>query len=230
MNDAQRGGFRHYLAMVTLTYAPDVEWHPYHITEFQKRLRAWLKYRGFGYRNVWVSELQKRGIPHYHIAIWVPHGLRLPKPDRNGWWPHGMSNVEGVKKPFGYLTKYLSKGQDTIHKFPKGMRTHGSGGLSKEAQLERRWWLAPKYVRDRWPSIEDDVVRAQGGGWVSRKHGDWMPSPWELVSFGIGGVTVRWRGCPEWEQFYMSQRGYDYADGVYFRRGNNPFAGTMMVS
>lgn len=87
---------------MTLTYAPDTEWQPYHVTEYHKRLRAWLKYRGHEYRNVWVSELQKHGIPHYHILIWAPHGMRLPKADVVGWWLYGMSNIEGVQKPIGY--------------------------------------------------------------------------------------------------------------------------------
>jgi len=117
------GGFRYFLAMVTLTYAPGVAWSPDHIPDMQRKIRAWLRCRGYRYAFVWVCELQQRGAPHYHLLIWVPHGLRLPKFDQFGWWPHGMTQIEMVEKPIGYLIKYLSKGQDSIHRFTQQMVT-----------------------------------------------------------------------------------------------------------
>lgn len=193
---AERRGFRYFLAMLTLTYAPGIEWQPYHITEIQKRIRAWLAARGHRYCYVWVCELQQRGAPHYHVLIWIPRGLRLPKPDSFGWWPHGMSNIQKVERGGGYLAKYLSKMGDGIHRFRKGQRTHGSGGLDVAASRERRWWMAPKYVRDLWPSWQSNVSPAKGGGWVARITGEWVPSPWRLVSFGAMGVVVRWIAGP----------------------------------
>ena len=191
------GGFRYFLAMLTLTYAPGIEWSPKHIPELQKKIRAWLRYRGHRYAFVWVCELQERGAPHYHLLIWVPWGLRLPRPDQFGWWPHGSTRIEKVEKPIGYLIKYLSKGQDSIHRFIKGQRTHGSGGLTPAAKMERRWWLAPSYVRQRWPDFHDDVHPAEGGGWISRQTGEWIASPWEFVSWSpTTGAIIRWTAGP----------------------------------
>lgn len=194
----QNGGHRHFMAMLTLTYAPGVEWKSNHVPDLQKRIRGWLSYRGHSYAYVWVCELQERGAPHYHILIWIPRGLRLPKADAFGWWPHGSTSIEKVEKPIGYLMKYLSKGQDTIHRYVKGQRTHGSGGLDHNAKKERRWWLAPSYVRKRWPDHKDDVHPAQGGGWVSRATGEWMASPWKFISWHpLYGAVIRWIAGPE---------------------------------
>jgi hypothetical protein len=194
----QQGGFRHFMAMLTLTYAPGVQWQPNHIPDLQKRIRGWLRYRGHSYGYVWVCELQERGAPHYHILIWIPRGLRLPMADAFGWWPYGSTSIEKVEKPLGYLIKYLSKGKDTIHRFVKGQRTHGSGGLDHNVKQERRWWLAPSYVRKRWPDYRDDVHPAKGGGWVSRVTGEWMPSPWQFVSWHpLTGAVIRWIAGPE---------------------------------
>lgn len=191
-DEMQKGGFRHFLAMLTLTYRPDVEWDKRHIPELQKRIRGWLRYRGYRYAFVWVCELQQRGAPHYHLLIWVPWGLRLPKPDAFGWWPHGDTRIEKVEKPIGYLIKYLSKGQDSIHRFAKGQRTHGSGGLSGKSKIERRWWLAPGWVRKRWPEHKDDVRPAKGGGWVATTTGEWVASPWQFVGCDpVKGVRIR---------------------------------------
>ncbi|MBL6750466.1 MAG: hypothetical protein ISP90_08080 [Nevskia sp.] len=189
----QRNGFRTFMAMLTLTYAPGVKWDPRHVPEFQKRIREWLRYWGHRYAFVWVCELQQRGAPHYHILIWVPHGVRLPKPDAMGWWTHGSTRIEKVTKAIGYLLKYVSKGQDSIHRFAKGQRTHGSGGLDADSKKERRWWLAPSYVRKRWTDWRDDVRPAPGGGWMSRATGEWMASPWKFVSWHpLTGAIIRW--------------------------------------
>jgi len=38
----------------------------------------------------------------------------LPKPDKQGWWPHGMPKIESCRKQsVGYLIKYATKGQQT---------------------------------------------------------------------------------------------------------------------
>lgn len=197
LSDQAQNGFRTFLAMLTVTYGPGVEWSPYHITELQKRIRYWMNVRGFPYAYIWVCELQQRGAPHYHIVIWIPYGRRLPKPDEVGWWPHGMTKIEGVKRSaIGYLMKYLSKGRDDIARFAKGQRTHGSGGLTKASKQQRRWWMAPKFVRDRFPEWQMDVAPAPGGGWVARETGEWVASPWKIVCIGKSGVVVRWIAGP----------------------------------
>jgi hypothetical protein len=188
---AADAGFRHLLVMVTLTYAPGSEWAPHHISAYQKNVRAWMNARGHKYSYVWVCELQRRGAPHYHVLVWLPRGLRLPKADLKGWWPHGMTNTQQVRHGGGYLAKYLSKVGTEIHRFRKGQRTHGSGGLDAPSKLERRWWLAPGYVREKWDAPTYDVRPAAGGGWFSRLTGELLPSPWKLVGFSPSHVIVR---------------------------------------
>ncbi len=190
----ERDGVRYFLAMLTLTYAPGIAWKPTHLPELHKRIREYLRYRNHRYSYVWVCELQQRGAPHYHILIWLPWGIRLPKADLFGWWPHGSTNIEKVEKPIGYMIKYLSKTQDEIHRYVKGQRTHGSGGLDDIDKIERRWWLSPSYVRQHWPDKADDVRPATGGGWVARRTGEWIDSQWEFVCFvPLVGAVIRRR-------------------------------------
>ena len=192
--DGQRGGFRWKTAMLTLTYRPDVEWDRGHVTGCLKAIRDYLRRRGHRFRYVWVLENTKAGKPHYHVLIWLPRGITLPKPDKRGWWPHGWTRIEWARNPVGYLAKYASKG-DGGHAFPKGARLCGSGGLSLRARLERAWWMAPQWVKDRF-SVEDRPVRAPGGGWMSRVTGEHLPSPWRLVRAGPGWLWAQFEQVP----------------------------------
>ena len=189
------GGFRWRRTMVTLTYKNARDWQPDHITHALKLFRQWVKRFGGGRaRYVWVAELQKRGAVHYHILVWHLRGMpfwdRGPKP-KNGakqvaWWPHGMSNSQPVREnAICYMVKYASKmanDEAAIElRFPKGLRMHSCGGLTKLESMQRRWALSPSYVREYWTNWRDDVHRARkGGGWESRVTGKWMPSKWHL--------------------------------------------------
>ncbi|BAK77093.1 putative phage replication protein [Pseudogulbenkiania sp. NH8B] len=193
--NATRRGFLTKSAMLTLTYRDDVEWSPRHVSDLLERLRKWLKRRGVkACRYVWVLELTKRGRPHYHLIVWLPKGLTMPKPDKQGWWPHGMTKIEWAKRPVGYLAKYASKGQNVDAegnelRMPDGARIYGVGGLDAAQRDEKAWWLSPGWVRDLW-EIEDRPRRAIGGGWFALKTGDWRPSPFE-VSFAGGVPRIR---------------------------------------
>lgn len=184
-------GSRTRVAMLTLTYRDNVGWQRDHIANFRKALRHFLKRRKITPRFVWVMELTQRGRPHYHMLIWLPVGVTLPKPDKRGWWPHGLTRIEWAKNAVGYIAKYASKA-DATHKFPKGARIHGVGGLEVEDRNVRTWWLSPKWVRDHWPNPQDKPRSAPGGGYVSRVLGDWLPSPW-LVEFEHGALYIRKR-------------------------------------
>lgn len=187
-DEPRRGSYRGRWAMVTLTYRPEAEWDRRHVSELLKRARQWLARRGgHKLRYVWVLELMKSGKPHYHIAVYLPKGLTLPKPDRQGWWPWGSTRIEWAKHLIGYLAKYISKGS-AEHEYPKGARISGSGGLSQESKREKRWWLAPSYVREAFGELANPF-RAIGGGWTDRETGQWMRSEWLLVA--IGRRTVR---------------------------------------
>ncbi len=178
------GGFRWKRSMVTLTYRRVDQWRADHITHALKCLREWGRRAGIKPRYCWVAELQQRGAVHYHVLVWLPRGYTMPHWDRRGWWPHGMTRTDKVKKSaVGYVAKYASKmaNDDTAEKlkFPKGCRMHGCGGLSTTEAMQRRWTLCPAYVREYWDSWLLNVHRARiGGGWVSRATGEWLASQW----------------------------------------------------
>jgi len=144
-------------------------------------------------RFVWVQEFTKKGRPHYHMLLWLPLGLTLPKPDKQRWWPFGMTKIEWARNAIGYIAKYASKG-DSLAQPAKGARMHGNGGLDGDALLEQRWWKLPTWLRGS-VALEDRVRRAaprSGGGFVHPGTGEVYRSPW-LVFFVGGQVFIKRR-------------------------------------
>lgn len=171
---------RHYAVMVTLTYRPDQEWCPRQVSEYLKRVRHWFSRRGAAIRYLWVHELTKAGKTHYHVLFWLPKALQMPKADKRGWWPHGMTRTERVRKnAVAYVAKYATKGSDD--KLPPGARLNGSGGLSGDGRAQRSWWLCPAYIREWCPEYEDRPRRAEGGGWICKATGDYLPAQFVVV-------------------------------------------------
>lgn len=170
--------------MVTLTYrGTNADWEPRHVSDFLKRCRAWAARVDIPFRYVWVAELQKRGVIHYHVAIWAPPGVHFPKPDEAGWWPHGMTRIETARHAVAYLMKYLTKGNEaTQGGFPKGARVHGRGGLGGQFRAVIRWLSLPAFIQAR-ASVDDRWQRVKGGGWAS-PEGEWFPSEFERVQLG----------------------------------------------
>jgi len=180
-----------WVAMVTLTYRPGVEWSPRHISAALKACREWHRRRGLTFRYVWVAELQARGVVHYHVLVWMPVGCKLPKWDQQGWWPHGATNIKRAHSAVGYVCKYASKTDQKTGRFPHGARVSGFGGLPERTREHRVWRLAPEWLRlQTYPEMQ--LRPAPGGGWLSRLTGEWWPSPWRIlyVSFrpGVGPV------------------------------------------
>lgn len=178
-------------AMLTLTYRPDSDYSPRHVSDLLERVRKWLKRRGVHQlRYVWVLELTKAGKPHYHLVFFLPRGLTLPKPDKQGWWPHGSTRIEWARNAVGYLAKYASKGGDGWQ-LPAGARLYGAGGFTDDQREERAYILAPGWIRAVWDNKDYKVRRAIGGGWISLATGVWMASPF-IVQFDgkRRGVTV----------------------------------------
>lgn len=174
---ATAGGRRGRWALLTLTYRPDIHWSPRHVSQLVQRIRQWLERRRHKCRYEGVAELTKAGAVHYHLIVWVPHGLSLPKPDKRGWWPHGLTRIETARRPVGYLAKYMSKSND-VHRFPKGLRLHFRGGLDDLGRRVVTWWLLPRYVREFAEVTYERIRRAPGGGWFSRDTGQWWPAQW----------------------------------------------------
>lgn len=182
-----RSGRRWRALFVTLTYRPGVEWSPRHVTAFIKNVRTWADRQGASLGYVWVAEMQRRGAVHYHAVVWLPSSLRLPRPDKRGWWRHGSTNVQSVKRnAVGYLMKYVSKGvTGDDPDLPAGARVCGSGGLDRMARDEFHYWRLPRYVREHIV-IGDRCSRAPGGGWYSRRTGETFKS-----DYGLFGICLR---------------------------------------
>lgn len=128
---------------VTLTYARNTRGDPRDVSKLLDCIRKWLTRQALPMvEYLWVAELQKRGALHYHLMLWLPKHLHLPKLDRRGWWRHGMTQVQTARNPVGYLAKYASKcGADDLKKLRKGTRLYGYGGVPahrREALRRRR--------------------------------------------------------------------------------------------
>lgn len=176
------------VAMVTLTYAPIHDWAPGQISGLIRHIRQYLARKGIEMRFAWVQEFTKKGRPHYHLLLWLPLGMTLPKPDKRGWWPFGMTKIEWARNAVGYIAKYASKA-DSLHLPAKGARMHGNGGLTGEALLEQRWWKLPKWAREI-VQPEDKTKRRKGGGLLVPASGQILISPWEVIFKG-GQVYIR---------------------------------------
>lgn len=176
-------------AMLTLTYRDIDGFKPLHISELIKRIRQWLDRRGHTMRYVWVAELQRRGALHYHVLLWLPRGLTLPKPDKQGWWPHGSTRIEWARNAIGYLCKYISK-FDSLGYIPKGARLHGSGGHDEFAKQIRQWVNLPTWLKSL-AGVESRYLRVKGVGLVERSTGVHVPSPWWVSFSGNRLVATR---------------------------------------
>lgn len=190
---SQAGGFRFKCAMLTLTYANGDDHRAGHLGEIVRTIRKYLNRRDAPMRYVWVAEVQKRGALHYHMLIWLPRGLTLPKPDKQGWWRWGSTRIEWARKAAGYLAKYVSKGEEAA--LPKGCRMHGSGGLADQWRQEARWWRLPTFVRDWTGGYAERVRRLSDGWWQNLETGEMCRSPWKFVGVRFGVVVLERRDC-----------------------------------
>lgn len=194
-DELQDGGHRYRAALLTFTYADVDAWEPNHIAALQHHVRDWGARRGVKIRGVWVLEVQKRGAPHYHCLFFLPRGLTLPKPDKQGWWKHGFTNCKWVQRPVGYMAKYASKDESKTAGLPKGARLWGVVGLGGHGRNVLRWWLAPQWLRGM--STAGDVLRKVGGWWENRTIGIAYRSPWVLDTFAGGTANFIWLGWTE---------------------------------
>jgi hypothetical protein len=187
-------GSRWKAAMLTATYRDEDEFEQGQLSRLMDNISKWGQRHGVVLPYIWVLERgENRGRLHYHIIVWLPKGLTLPKPDKQGWWPWGMTNIQWARSPAGYLAKYAGKGlAEGSMPLPKGSRCHGRGGLTVIERCKLAWARAPGWVRDYWPEWESKPRPQRGGGWVSKESGEWLPSPWRLVGFCRGSPIIRW--------------------------------------
>lgn len=160
--------------------------------------RKWSKRHGFKFRAVWKMEPHASGRPHYHIVFWMPRGLTPPMPDKQGWWPHGMTNAKWARSPVGYIAKYVAKPAEDV--FPKGARIWGAVGLTLDERCRVQWNLAPRWVKRmtdpahgvrRMRRFLDRVffdAEKRIGYWrnaASKESAAWAPSLWTCVRSGF---------------------------------------------
>ncbi len=175
---------------VTLTYRGVSDWRPDHVSKSVQAFRNWCRAAGVPCRYTWVAELQGRGAVHYHLLAWLPHGVSMPHWDkakgrRAAFWPHGMSNTEVARSGVGYLMKYLSK-LGELHRFPKGLRLYGIGGLTQQGRAVRSWYNLPEWCK-RLHGV-GEVCRA-GGRLVVRASGEILESFYS-VRFVHGSIEL----------------------------------------
>jgi hypothetical protein len=188
LQNHQRLGQRRKMAMLTLTYRDDTPWAANHVAKLLNVMRTWCARKGVSIPYVWVAELTKRGRMHYHILLSMPKGLTLPKPDKQGWWPHGMTRIEWVRSAVGYLAKYASKG-DGSSAFPKGARICGSGGLEPLVRIARTWLHLPRHLR-AISQPEHLIARRVGGGHLCRATGQTIPPAYGLIAAACHRVRL----------------------------------------
>lgn len=190
--------------MVTLTY--DTKhcgeighhyWKPRHVSDYIRAVRSWFAKRcpGQRLRYVWVAELQKRGVLHYHAVFFLPAGVGMPRADKRGWWPHGMTNTLKATAPVAYLMKYASKADSkSIGGFPRGSRIYGVGGLDAPGAAFKRWCLWPAYVQGN-AAVTDRFRPAPGGGYRNDATGELLQSEFAPTGGGFSSF-IRIRTTP----------------------------------
>jgi hypothetical protein len=184
--------------LVTLTYRGDNrDWRPHHISDYIRAVRKWFdrQHPGRRLRYVWVAELQQRGVIHYHAVFWLPKGLTMPKADKRGWWPHGMSNTKRATAPIAYLMSYVSKVETkTLGGFPHGARIYGLGGLDRSGAAIRRWVRWPAYVQGN-AAAGEPWRPVPGGGYVNADDGRLLLSEFAPTGAGYSSF-IRVRHTP----------------------------------
>lgn len=187
----QKSCRRYRVAMITATYRPGEERHARHITGLIKCYRAWAARKNIQIAYVWVLELTKRGVPHYHLLIWIPRGFTPPLPDKQGWWKHGHTSAVWARHPIGYIAKYMSKGD--CGALPKSARVDGAGGLDGSQRALCSWMRAPGWLQ-RFVPRGHRILKRRESWWEDATTGNRFRSPWVLEGWSNGVITLRWVG------------------------------------
>lgn len=188
--DLQERNVRYRSAFITTTYREGAVWDRRDISTMLAHYRKWAKRRGAWVRYVWTLEATKRGRPHYHVVLFLPRGVTPPLPDKQGWWSKGCTNAKWARSPIGYISKYASKGANSV--LPPGARLWGCSALGAEGRCRLLWHLAPSWLRRLVPF--DEGVRRFRQWWVNATTGWAYLSPWLLDSVSGGAPILRYRG------------------------------------
>ena len=180
-------------SMITMTLRPGVEPGGEVSPSFLlKRLQRYARAKwGQELPYVWVAELTRRGVVHWHLLVWHPPLSKVPHPDRKGWWPYGHTRVDAAFRPAGYLAKYASKGANEVDlgaSYPKGLRITGYGGISGLARGFIRWAMRPMWLRKATTPYQS--IRRVQGGFLCLDTGEFLRSPWERTWDYLAGGRV----------------------------------------
>ena len=168
-----------YAVAVTLTYAREKDFCPKHISRFINCLRAKLKRQGHQLPYIWV--LERAGVLHYHLAVWLPRGSKLDPADLAKWWPWGRTWNEACRKVSAWI-HYLSK-RGSKTELPSGARVFGSGGLDVKAKEVVQRSMLPLWLKAVLPP-NAMIKRVRKLGWVNVDTKEIYESPWEWTSRG----------------------------------------------
>jgi len=126
-----------YALTLTLRHCPatPAEWHKLRRTWEKRMSRLGM------IRLHWVTEWQKRGVPHLHAAIWFPDPYTAQKAI-TAWVdvaaPYGASErgqhlrmIDGPIGWFQYLSKHASRGVKHYQRNPEGIPPHWQGNTGR---------------------------------------------------------------------------------------------------
>jgi len=168
-----------YAVAVTLTYACDDDFCPKHITRFINSLRAKLKRQGHQLPYIWVIE--RAGVLHYHLALWLPKGFKLSCTELAKWWPWGSTWIAACRKVSAWI-HYVSK-RESKAELPSGARLFGCGGLDAQGKESVQYAMYPLWLKAVLPP-NAKIKRVPKLGWVNVDTQEIYESPWEWTSRG----------------------------------------------
>lgn len=197
-------GFRPDVAwFVTPTYVGVDDWKADHISAALHLYRQWCTSHGYRCRYIWVGELQQRGAVHYHLLVWLPRGVQMPKWDlahtlasgkvKPAFWQHGWTNTQRAKAGVGYLMKYLSK-LGELTRFPKGMRLYGVGGLCQTGRVVRAWYNLPEWAKRSYGVGE---LKRKGSSLIVLATGEILEPAFKVAITPFGLLVTALRELPE---------------------------------
>jgi len=182
-------GTRFRQVFITLTYSDNIPWQVDQIKNYLKIVRSFLARKKIPFRYVWVVEATKKLRPHYHILVWLPYRVRIPKPDVSGHWNFGLSRIEQVRvSASAYIAKYISKMADNlarIYRPAPGARTFGAGGFGSTGRLAYSYLRLPSWAKKLHVSSATTKSKKISGGYYFYSHdlqlSGFYPSPHHVI-------------------------------------------------
>lgn len=178
--------------IIVLTYQDGVNHENDHIVKFRKSLEGYEKKNKVKVSIIWSFEYGKNGRPHYHLLINVPwHCFNIKNVVKKAW-KHGRVDIN-IAMDVLKCAKYISK-KEGGKKAPKGTRTYGVTGLTREEQLECAFVMLPFWKQNL---IRIGLnVKSCKGGMLNIDTGEFYESPYLPVF--IGGHVYLKKTCHPW--------------------------------